>query len=73
VTDPSGGRTEVVSSTAEVAAATERIAEELNHQYLLGYSPAHGLDGKFHTVRVRLKSDAGPYRVRARNGYVADQ
>jgi len=73
VTDPSGGRTEVVTSTMEVAAAAERIAEELNHQYLLGYSPSHGLDGKFHTIRVRVKAEAGSYRVRARNGYVADQ
>jgi Ca-activated chloride channel homolog len=73
VTDPSGGRTEVVSSTAEITAATQRIADELNHQYLLGYSPSHGLDGKFHTIRVRLKTGTGTYRVRARNGYVADQ
>src|SRR5262245_52620748 len=35
ITDDSGGRTEVVHSTTELEAATARIAEELNSQYLL--------------------------------------
>ena len=33
ITDESGGRTEVVTSAAEISAASARIAEELNHQY----------------------------------------
>lgn len=71
ITDQSGGRTEVVHDSAELAAATARIAEELNSQYLMGYTPAHGADGKYHSIRVRVKS--GKYRVRARNGYVAER
>ena len=70
ITDESGGRTEVVQNTAEIAAASARIADELNHQYVLGYTSSHGADGKFHSIRVR--SHGSDYRVRARKGYVAD-
>jgi hypothetical protein len=45
---------------------TARIAEELNSQYVIGYSSSHAADGKFHSIRVR----SGSYRVRARNGFV---
>jgi VWFA-related protein len=69
ITDQSGGRTEVVQTPADLQAATARIAEELSSQYLLGYSSTHGADGRFHSIRVRVKN--GNYRVRARNGYVA--
>lgn len=69
ITDQSGGRTEVVQSTAELEGATARIAEELSHQYLLGYTSSHGTDGKFHSIRVRVKGR--DYKIRARNGYVA--
>jgi len=66
VTAESGGRTEVVQSSADLNEATARIAEELNSQYVIGYSSSHASDGKFHSIRVR----ATGYRVRARNGYV---
>jgi VWFA-related protein len=69
ITTESGGRTEVVERTADLQEATARIAEELNSQYLLGFSSAKGADGQFHSLRVRVTS--GDYRVRARNGYVA--
>jgi VWFA-related protein len=69
ITAESGGRTEIVRGSAELAAAAARIAEELNHQYVLGYSSPRGADGKYHSIRVRITG--GEYRVRARNGYVA--
>ena len=69
ITNESGGRTEVVQSSAEIADATARIAQELNSQYLLGFTSAKGADGQFHSLRVRVPQ--GEYRVRARNGYVA--
>ena len=69
ITNESGGTTEIVQSSADLDAATARIADELNHQYLLGYTSSHGADGKFHSIRVRAVG--GEYRVRARNGYVA--
>ncbi len=70
ITDESGGRTEVVQSTSEISTASARIADELNHQYVIGFTPAHAPDGNFHTLRVRTKNTT--YKVRARSGYVAD-
>jgi VWFA-related protein len=69
ITDPSGGRTIVVQSTAAAITALMEIANELNHQYLIGYSSARAGDGKFHSIRVRVRDT--DYQVRARNGYVA--
>jgi len=69
ITGESGGRTEVVQSSEDLAAATARIAEELNSQYVLGYTSPRPPDGQFHSIRVRITG--GEYRVRARNGYVA--
>ena len=68
ITGQSGGRTEVIRSTTDLDAATANIAEELNNQYVLGYSSPHPGDGKYHSIRVRVKEDG--YRVRARSGYV---
>jgi Ca-activated chloride channel family protein len=68
LTNQGGGYTEIIKSTDELAAATARIAEELNNQYLIGYSPTRSGDGKYHSIRVRVKNDA--YRVRARRGVV---
>src|SRR5215831_7092242 len=70
ITNESGGRTEVVQGTAQIADAAATIADELNHQYVMGFTPSHPPDGKFHTLRVRTKN--GAYKVQARRGYVAD-
>jgi len=69
ITDDTGGYTEVVKDTNELGPATGRIADELNKQYTLGYTPTHGADGQFHGIRVRVKRAA--HRVRARRGYIA--
>lgn len=69
MTDDSGGRTEVVRDARDLDPATAGIANELSQQYYLGYpSPGHD-DGQWHTIRVEIVN--GPYRVRARRGYVA--
>ena len=69
ITNPTGGHTTVVRDSGDVAAATARIAEELNSQYVLGYSSPHPGDGHYHSIRLRV--GGGTYRVRARTGYVA--
>jgi Ca-activated chloride channel family protein len=69
ITNETGGHTEIVQRTTELADATARIALELNSQYMLGYTSKKGADGQFHSIRVRITG--GEYRVRARNGYVA--
>ena len=69
ITDDSGGYTEVVKDTDELGPATARIADELNHQYTLGFTMTHPLDDRFHSLRVRVTRQQ--HRVRARRGYVA--
>jgi len=69
ITSQTGGSTEVIHSTAELAGATARIAEELNNQYVLGYSSPHPGDGKYHSIRVKVNREG--YRVRSRNGYIS--
>jgi Ca-activated chloride channel family protein len=69
ITGQSGGRTEIVRATADLETATASIAEELNSQYVLGYSSTHPGDGRYHSIRVRMTNPA--YKVRARNGYVS--
>jgi Ca-activated chloride channel family protein len=68
LTSQGGGYTEIIGSAAELGPATERIAEELNHQYMIGYTPQKRGDGQYHSIRVRVTNDA--YRVRARRGVV---
>jgi VWFA-related protein len=63
----SGGYAEVVSSTADIAPATARIAEELNAQYMLGYSPLTPGNGRYRSIRVTVGGGEG-YAVRARRG-----
>jgi Ca-activated chloride channel family protein len=68
ITSQSGGHTAVVHDAEELQAATARIAEELNNQYVIGYSSPRATDGKYHSIRVAVKVPG--HRVRARNGYV---
>lgn len=69
MTDESGGYTEVVRDTSELGPAARRIADELNHQYTLGYTPSKPPDGRYRRIRVRIVGR--DYIVRARRGYVA--
>ena len=68
ITGQSGGRTEVVRDMSDLQAATARIAEELNSQYVLAYASPHATDGRYHSIRVRVTRPG--HKVRARNGYV---
>jgi VWFA-related protein len=52
----------------ELSAAFSRIVDELHHQYLLGFAP-DALDGKVHTLTVRVKRQG--VAVRARESYIA--
>ena len=70
MTDDSGGRTEIVRYPRDIDPATASIADELSKQYYLGYTPTGTKDGRWHAIRVELKT--GSYRVRARRGYFAN-
>jgi VWFA-related protein len=63
-----GGSYFALTSTADLASTFKRVADELHHQYALGFSPAT-LDGKRHTLDVRL--NAAGLTARARKSYVA--
>jgi Ca-activated chloride channel family protein len=70
ITGMTGGYTEVVRSAADLAPATARIADELNKQYMLGYSSTRPPDGGWRPLRVRVRN--GDYLARARRGYFAE-
>ena len=67
ITGTSGGYTEVVRTSADLGPATERIANELNKQYTLGYVPSRPPDGSWRGIRVRVHNT--DYFTRARRGY----
>lgn len=69
ITNQSGGHTAVVRDAEGLAAATAKIADELNSQYVLGYTSPRASDGKYHSIRVSVNLPG--HKVRARNGYVA--
>jgi Ca-activated chloride channel family protein len=69
ITGPSGGYTEVVRTYEDLGPATERIAQELNSQYTLGYAAVRPQDGSWRSIRVRVKSR--DYVARSRRGYFA--
>jgi len=63
-----GGGYFELTSTADLASTFQRVANELHHQYALGFTPAN-LDNKMHTLDVKL--DATGATIRARRSYLA--
>lgn len=60
----------VIRRTNDFKRALTEIAEDTSSYYVLGYTPAGvELDGKYHTISVRVKRPG--VEVRARRGYVA--
>jgi VWFA-related protein len=64
----SGGGYFELTGTVDLSSTFARVADELHHQYLLGFAPAV-LDGKLHVLEVRARR-AGTI-VRARKSYVS--
>jgi hypothetical protein len=64
----SGGGYFELTRTADLASTFARIADELHHQYLLGFAPQK-LDGKSHVLEVHVKGEG--LTVRSRKSYVA--
>jgi VWFA-related protein len=69
LTGPSGGYTEIITSSADIDPATQRIADELNSQYTLGYATTRPQDGSWRSIRVRVRDHN--YLARSRRGYFA--
>jgi Ca-activated chloride channel family protein len=66
--EETGGGYFELKSAEELDATFTRVAEELHHQYILGFNPAL-LDGKVHTIDVRITSPN--LTARARRSYLA--
>jgi Ca-activated chloride channel homolog len=69
MTDATGGRTVIIDNPRDLERTTDGIADELSKQYDLGYSSSGKTDGRWHAVRVELRTRT--YQVRARRGYLA--
>jgi Ca-activated chloride channel family protein len=65
----SGGSVLRVLTTPEAAMAAKNITNELQHEYVLGYTPTKPLDGKYRRLKVELNR-RGLY-LRHRGGYLA--
>jgi VWFA-related protein len=58
-----------VVNTNDLGGAMKRIVDDLSNYYLLGYYSTGKLDGRFHSISVRVKRPG--VQVRARRGYLA--
>jgi Ca-activated chloride channel homolog len=63
-----GGGYFELTSTNDLGATFARVADELHHQYALGFTPEK-LDGKMHSLDVKLAGEG--QTVRARRSYLA--
>ena len=58
------GYSEVIKGHEDLDAALTRVADELNHQYMLSYEPTNPPSGSIHTLRISVPNRN--YVVRAR-------
>lgn len=65
-----GGGYFELKSTDDLSPTFKRVADELHHQYVLGFTPV-SLDGKMHSLSVHLKPTG--LIARARRSYLASQ
>jgi Mg-chelatase subunit ChlD len=65
----SGGSVNRLLSQSEVIMAVKNIIDEWQYEYLVGYTPAKALDGKYRKLKVQVNR-RGTY-VRHRGGYLA--
>ena len=70
IAEATGGGYFELTSTANLASTFTRVVDELHHQYALGFTP-NQLDGKMHTLQVRVTPSG--MTVRARKSYLASR
>ena len=69
VVGDSGGSSNRVVSQSEVIQAAKNIVDELQYEYVIGYTPVKPLDGKYRKLKVDVNRK-GTF-VRHRGGYLA--
>ncbi len=70
IAQATGGGYFELTSMANLPTTFKRVADELHHQYVLGFAPA-ALDGKMHKLDVRVTGTTAA--VRARRSYRATE
>jgi hypothetical protein len=68
IAEATGGGYFQLASTDDLAKTFARVADELHHQYALGFTPTR-LDGKLHKLDVRITPST--LTARARRSYLA--
>jgi Ca-activated chloride channel homolog len=69
--EETGGRAFYPYHVDDLDQSFQDIGEELRNQYSISYNPSnHGIDSKFHKIRIETPEHSG-YQVRARRGYFA--
>jgi Ca-activated chloride channel family protein len=69
--EETGGRSFYPYHVDDLDQSFQDIGEELRNQYSISYNPSnHGIDSKFHKIRIETPEHPG-YQVRARRGYFA--
>ena len=68
IADHTGGGYTELTWQDDISATFARVAEELHHQYVLGFTPAT-FDGKVHNLDIRVKRPG--LSARARKTYMA--
>jgi VWFA-related protein len=68
LSEPTGGRVFSVSEKMPLEQVFAEIADEMRHQYSLGFTPA-ARDGSFHKLQILVKRPG--FKPQARNGYYA--
>ena len=58
-----------IVNSNNIAGGLKRVVDDLTSYYLLGYYSSAKMDGKFHSITVRVKRPG--VQVRARRGYLA--
>jgi len=58
-----------IVNSNDIAGGLKRVVDDLTSYYLLGYYTSGKLDGKFHSITVKVKRSG--VQVRARRGYLA--
>jgi len=58
-----------ILNTNDIESGLERIQDDIQYYYSLGYVSPHREDNKYHSIKVKLAGIKEKYKVRVRQGY----